>query len=277
MEPIFYVNGEYAPESKALLGATDIGLLRGYGVFDFTITYDRKPFRLRDHLDRLWNSARIIGLILPWSKEELEDLVYKTLDMNPEGEKGIRIVVTGGQSNDTFLPSGKPSLIIIVKPVKEYPKKYYTEGVKVITYQGKREIPEAKTLNYITPVRALGLARAMGAEEAIYTSEGLLYECMACSLFTVLNGVILTAGNEVLDGITRRTILEVIEGEIPVKYRFVRVSEIPNLNEAFLTSSSHGVMPIMQIDETVIGEGKRGPITERVMKLFQDYTGKRLY
>ncbi|MEM2122060.1 MAG: aminotransferase class IV [Candidatus Bathyarchaeia archaeon] len=276
MEPVFYVNGRFLPQSRASLSVLDIGILRGFGVFDFTITYNREPFRLRDHLERLKNSAGIIGLDLPWSLEELKSLVYEALDRNPEGEQGIRIVVTGGESPDSLSLAEQPSLVIIVKPLKAYPREFFTRGIRVITFQARREIPEAKTLNYIHAIRALRQAKGVGAEEAVYTWNELLYECTACSFFAVKDGKIITAGKDVLDGITRRTVLEIIRDRVSVEYRFVEVSELPSLEEAFLTSSSHEVMPITVIDDLKIGDGNPGQVTRMVMRLFGEYTGKEL-
>jgi len=275
-EPIFYVNGRFVPQSQARVAVSDLGLLRGYGVFDFTRTYGREPFRLRDHLERLLNSAKLIDLELPWGLEELEGLVYEALDRNPGGERAIRIVATGGESPDSLTPADRPSLIMIVKPVEAYPREFFTEGIKVITYPAKRDLPEAKALNYATAVRALKRARREGAHEALYSHEGLLYECMVCSFFAVRDGKIITAGSGVLDGITRRTVLELVRGKIPVEYGFVKVSDIPYLEEAFLTSSGHGVMPIVAIDGARIGSGRPGPITKEVMGLFEERTGERL-
>jgi branched-chain amino acid aminotransferase len=274
VESIFYVNGKFMPESQASISIYDLGLLRGYGVFDFTMTYDREPFRWKDHYERLRNSADIVDIGLPWSNSELEDLVRRTIDKNPGGEKGIRIIVTGGASPDTFTPADTPSLIIIVKPIRVFPKEFFTEGIKIIMFQGKREIPGAKTMNYVHAVQALKRARKEGAEEALYVYDGTVSECMACSFFAVKDKRIITAGKDVLDGITRKTVLEVVQGKIPVDYRFVKVSEIASLDEAFLTSSNHEVMPIVTIDQTRIGNGKPGPTTREVMELFDEYVGK---
>jgi branched-chain amino acid aminotransferase len=274
-EPIFYVNGRFVPENHASIRVSDLGLLRAYGVFDFTRTYDREPFRLIDHLERLEHSARAIELDLPWRRKELTELVYRTLQKNPNGEKGIRIVVTGGESSDSFIPASKPSLIIMAKPIHVYPKRFFSDGVKVITFPGKREIPEAKTLNYAQAIQALKRAREKGAEEALYTHNGVVSECTVCSFFAVKDDTIITAGKEVVDGITRKTILELIKGHVPVDYRFVTVSEIPSLHEAFFTSSSHEVIPVVRIDHTKIGDGKPGPITREVMRMFREYTRKK--
>ncbi|MFH0849186.1 MAG: aminotransferase class IV [archaeon] len=271
---IFYVNGRFMPEGQASISVFDLGLLRGYGVFDYTITYNGEPFRWKDHYERLRNSANTVGIDLPWSNSELGDLVRETLEKNPAGEKDIRIIVTGGASPDTFTPADTPTLIIIVRPMRIFPKEFFTEGIKVITFPGKREIPQAKTVNYLHAVQALKRARQEGATEALYTYDGVVSECMACNFFAVKDNRIITAGKDVLDGITRKTILEVVRGKIPVDYRFVKTEEVASLDEAFLTSSAHEVMPIVTIDQTKIGNGKPGPTTRQVMELFDEYVGK---
>ncbi len=275
-EPISYVNGEFLPKSQAVISIFDLGLLRGFGVFDFTRTYNRIPFKLQGHLERLQKSARIIDLDFPWDTQELTSLISETLSRNPGGEKGIRIIVTGGEGADSLTLGDEPSLIISITPEIKYPKEYFTEGVKVITFSGKREIPDAKTLNYIQGVKALKRARKEAAHEAIYTTNDKLYECVVCSFFAVKENTVITADSDVLDGITRKTILEIINEKIPIEYRFVTVSDIPSLDEAFLSSSFHEVMPITTIDKTKIGNGKPGPIAKEIMNLFREYTLQKL-
>lgn len=275
-EPICYVNGKFLPKNQAVISVFDLGLLRGFGVFDFTRTYNRIPFKLQDHLERLRKSARIIDLDFPWDTQELISRIFETLSRNPRGEKGIRIIVTGGEGSDSLTPGAESTLIILITPEIKYPQEYFTEGVKVITFSGKREIPDAKTLNYTQGVKALKRARKEGAHEAVYTSNGKLYECVVCSFFAVKDNAVITADSDVLDGITRKTILEIIKEKIPIEYRFVTVSDIPSLDEAFLSSSFHEVMPITTIDKTRIGNGKPGPLTKEIMALFREYTLQKL-
>ena len=147
-EPICYVNGKFLPKSQAVISVFDLGLLRGFGVFDFTRTYNRIPFKLQDHLERLRKSASIIDLDFPWDTKELISIISETLSRNPRGEKGIRIILTGGEGPDSLTPGDEPTLIILITPEIKYPQEYFTEGVKVITFSGKREIPDAKTSFY---------------------------------------------------------------------------------------------------------------------------------
>jgi branched-chain amino acid aminotransferase len=269
------VNGKVLPTREARICISDLGLLRGYGVFDFTVTYNREPFRLHDHLERLKRSASIVELGFPWSREELSQLVYETLDKNPGGDKGIRIVVTGGETEDTFTACGPPTLILMVHPVQAYPEKFFRDGIRAITFPARRENPEAKTINYLNGIRALRQARLEGAEEAIYMHSGCLYEGVACNLLAVKDGRLIAPRSGVLDGITRRTVLELVKDDVQVEDRLVHISEVPYLDEAFLCSSGREVMPIVAIDSITIGKGSPGPMTQKIMKLFREYTGKK--
>ena len=269
---IFYLNGDFITKDEALVNILDLGIVRGYGIFEFLITYQRKPFRLNDHIKRLIRSAGIIGLSLPWNEKQLSKLVNLPLDKNPKGEKSIRIIVTGGESENLITPSSNPTLAIIVLPYKRYPLEYYEKGGKIITYKFNRESPEAKTLNYIFEVRASMEAKKLGATEALYSYENSLYECVSSNFFSVKDGAIITTGENILNGITRKVVLELIKDKYRIKFRPLRISELDSINEAFLTSSNREVMPITMIDKIVIGNGIPGPITKNIMTAFTNYT-----
>jgi branched-chain amino acid aminotransferase len=271
-ESIFYLNGDFIKKDKTLVNILDLGIVRGYGIFEFLITYQRKPFRLNDHIKRLFRSARIIGLSLPWSEKKLSELVNLTLDKNPKGEKSIRIIVTGGESENLITPSSNPTLAIIVLPHKRYPLEYYEKGGKIITYKFNRESPEAKTLNYIFGVRASMEAKKLGATEVLYTCGNYIYECVSSNFFSIKNGTIITTGENILNGITRKVVLELIKDKYNIIFKPLRVSELDSIDEAFLTSSNREVMPITMIDKIVIGNGTPGPITKNIMASFTNYT-----
>lgn len=273
-ESIFYLNGDFITKDKALVNILDLGIVRGYGIFEFLITYQRKPFRLNDHIKRLFRSARIIGLSLPWNEKQLSELVNLTLDKNPKGEKSIRIIVTGGESENLITPSSNPTLAIIILPYRRYPKEYYEKGCKIITYKFNRESPEAKTLNYIFGVRATMKAKKLAATEALYTYENSIYECVSSNFFSVKDETIITTGENILSGITRKVVLELIEDEYSIEFRPLKISELDSIDEAFLTSSNREVMPITMVDKIVIGNGVPGPITKNIMSAFTNYTKK---
>ena len=171
-EFVYYVNGTFTPASQAAVALNDLGLVRGYGVFDVLRTYGRTPFCLREHLERLQRSAAQIDLPLPWSLAELTEIVHGTLARNAAGEEvrdvTVRIVVTGGASPGFLLPSGEPTLLVMLAPVKPYAAQDYTAGRALITVDLPRFMPTVKSLNYISAIRGQQRAQAQGAVEALY-------------------------------------------------------------------------------------------------------------
>ena len=179
---IFYVNGEYVPAEQASLPVGDLGLIRGYGVFDVLRTYKRTPFQLREHVERLQRSARSILITPPWSTEQIESIVHETLARNyaanPElGDLAIRLVLTGGPSKNGFTPENRPSLMVMLIPAGPRDEELYAKGGCLITVQMDRFKPTVKSLNYIGAIMAMQQATAADAIEALYrTEDGLVTE-----------------------------------------------------------------------------------------------------
>lgn len=272
-QPICYLNGKYVPFDQACLPLHDLGIVRGYGVFDFLRTYNRVPFKLREHVQRLQHSAKLIGLSLPWSITELEEITHKTLTHNHFPEANIRIVVTGGASADFITPLGQPSLMVIVTPVSEYPKKYYEQGIKVITVPIERFIPKAKSLNYISAIGALQQAKLTNAVEAIYmNSQGDVLEGTTTNFFVFRGSQLITPSEGILNGITRDVILELAKDRFEIVEQSIDYSQLNHCDEAFITSSTKEIMPVVQIDELYISQGKPGENTQTLMHLFHQYT-----
>ncbi len=258
-----------------MLGVHDLSILRGYGVFDYLRTYNGLPFHLTDHLLRLQRSARLAGLELDISMEELENRVRQTLAVNKHQESGIRILVTGGSGEDNMMPSGSPKIIIMVTPL-EKPSSCYRNGVKIITSQVERFLPRAKTINYIPAIMMLKEAQARQALEAVHTSrDGYLLEGTTSNFFAVSGGVIKTAAEDkILPGITRKLVIKLARKIAPLKIGSVHRDEIRLLDEAFLTASNKEIIPVVNIDEIRIGNGKPGKITGRIIKRFKKYTSR---
>jgi branched-chain amino acid aminotransferase len=270
---IFYVDGEFVPREKAKIPIDDLAILRGYGVFDFCRTYDGKPIFLDEHIGRLESSARRIGLRFPWQPEELKSLVLETLSRNTHPESGLRIVVTGGSSPDFITPSGSPRLLILVTPLKKLPDEWYAQGTAIITIAARRNIPEAKSINYIPATIALGEARARGAIEAVYvSSDNLVLEGTTSNIFLFTDGTLVTPSQNILSGVTRKNILQLAKTLFRVETRNVDRAELLAADEVFISGSSKGIVPIVQIDEHVVGSGSPGPLTREMMQAFRDYT-----
>lgn len=276
MNSIYYVDGEFVPADDARIPAADLAILRGYGVFDFMRTYNGQPFHLEQHIARLFRSAEQIMLDMPWTPEQVHDIVLETVARNHHPESNVRIIVTGGDTTDWITPSGPPRLIVLVYPAAPPPEQYYIDGVKIITVNEARAMPYAKTIHYIPAIRALKRAKAAGAVEAIYTDErGRALEGTTTNLFAFYNGTLVTPGDGILPGITRGTVLDLAHSAFPVEIRDILVEELYRADEVFITASNKQVMPVVQVDEARIGTGQPGENTRRMMALFAELTGSR--
>jgi branched-chain amino acid aminotransferase len=274
MTDVYYIDGQFVAADQAVLPLNDLGILRGYGIFDFMRTYAGRPIFIRDHIRRLFRSADRLGLTLPWPEEELAGLVGETLRRNRHDESGIRILVTGGPSADFITPSGNPRLAIMVTALKTLPAATYSTGAAVITVPHNRFLPGAKSTDYTRAILALAEARRAGAIEAIYSEDGWVYEGTTSNIFAVIRRKLVTPGEGILEGITREKTLRLAEGLLPIDIRRLGLSELLGASEVFITSSSRGIVPIVRVDGETIGGGSPGPGTRELMKAFAAYAEK---
>ncbi len=270
---ICYIDGSFIEAEKASLPVSDLVILRGYGVFDYMRTYGGRPFHLDAHIRRLLNSAQLIGLNCPWGSREISEIVKNTLERNSFQESTVRLMVTGGDSDDSITPGEKPRLLVMVKPVKEFPVQWYEQGIKVITTDITRHIPGAKSIDYIQAILALNKAGKTGAVESLYVnSRGSVLEGTTSNFFIVIDGQLVTPRDDILPGITRDVILKITEPDFSPRLRSVSRTELYKAEELFLTSSNKEVLPVRQVDDVVIGTGKPGPVTRKIRELFMAYT-----
>jgi branched-chain amino acid aminotransferase len=274
-EDIYYIDGRFVPAGRAVLPVNDLALLRGYGVFDFIRTYGLRPFLLEEHIARLEKSARRIRLPFPWSRREVIEVIGRTLERNPKRESNIRVIVTGGPSPDFLTPSDRPRLLILVSELKPFPPEWYERGVKVITVRGRRPIPSAKTLNYLTTIVTLREATERGAVEAILIDQsGRVREGQTVTVFAWIGSRLVTNEKGILPGITRALVLKLAASVFPVEIRELTLKELLEADEAFITATNKEVVPVVRIDETPVGPGRPGERTRRIMDLFADYTAR---
>jgi branched-chain amino acid aminotransferase len=266
----YYVNGEFKPASEASLGLDDLGLVRGYGVFEVLRTYGSRPFGLRAHLERLHHSAHQIDLALPCSINEIERVVEATLAHNDPTDVTIRIIVTGGASSNFLIPGDRPSLLVMVAAIQPYPERLYQEGATLITVDFPRFMPTVKSLNYITAIRAQRKARADGAIEALYCdAQGMITECTTSNFFLFRGDQLITPVVDVLPGITRAAVLELAGDLFEVIERPIHRAELAEADEVFLTSTTKELMPIVRVDAQQIGDGRAGTRTLRLRNIFR--------
>lgn len=271
-----YINGEYVPAEDAVIPVSDLAVLRGYAVFDFLRTYNKVPFFIDAHLSRLERSAKLVGIKMPMNDEEIYNVIMDLLDMHAkvESELSFRIMITGGDSYDNINPIGKSRLLILTGEVHDPDPIYYDMGARAITVHDERYSPAAKTTNYMPAILALQGALRQDACEILYVDRyDRILEGSTTNFFGVIDDTLVTAGSHVLSGITRHVVAELaIDAEIPFEVRDVRKEELRLFDEAFITSSTKGIFPIVNIDGINIGDGRVGPVTQRIMRLFAEYT-----
>lgn len=272
----YYVDGKFVTADKAVIPVDDLAIIRGIGVFDLLRTYGGKPFFLEAHVNRLLSSAKAIDLALPWSHDEICSVAKETLARNEVDEANIRIIVTGGSSDDFMTPSGRPRLLVLVSPLPQLPQGWYTKGVKVITVASSRQMPGAKSIDYLSAAMALQKAKAENAIEVIYLdSNNFALEGATSNLFAISGGTLITPGRGVLSGITRKVILEIAQDHYPVEIRDLPLKELLHAGEVFITGTNKGLVPVVQINDTRIGNGRPGKQTRHIMRMLDTRTTQK--
>jgi D-alanine transaminase/branched-chain amino acid aminotransferase len=270
MEPEYYVNGEILPASNATLKINDLTLLRGYGIFDFFRTSGGKPFLMDNYLDRFSNSAALMDLKLPVGRDKIKEIVLELLDRNRFEESGIRMVLTGGYSEDGFTP-GDPNFFILVEPIHFPDEKYYLHGIKLITYEHLREWSGVKSINYLTPIKIRKDIEQNKGYDVLYYFNGNILEVSRSNFFIIRDKTLVTPEKNVLHGITRKTVLNLARDILTVEERDLSLKELTTASEAFITGTTKRVMPVTNIDDRIIGIGEPGPETKKLMEIFREF------
>ncbi len=269
MKKYCFQNGKIVPLSEAFISPDDVGFLRGYGVFEVLRTYNSKPFLVDWHLDRFESSAEMLDIEKIPSRQEINNHLEELTELFSGNEVSLRIIATGGRTQDSFTPNREePTFLIIAEEFVDLDSRVYQEGVTLYSVEYKRSLPEAKTLNYILPIKIKTEKEKEGFFDILYRSDGLVLESSTSSFFIVKDGKIITADKDILKGITRRFLIKI--ADLPVEERPVRFEEITSADEAFLTATNKEIVPVVGVDEIKIGDGKVGVITQRLMKLFKD-------
>lgn len=279
-----YIDGKFVERQEAKISVFDHGLLYGDGVFEGIRMYNKRVFRLKEHLNRLYYSARAITLTIPISIQEMEEAVIETLRINQLDDAYIRLIVTRGEGDLGLDPRKCPKscIIIIAGKITLYPKELYDKGLDLVTVSTKRNISEAvnpciKSLNYLNNIMAKIEANRANAPEAIMLNkDGYVAECTGDNIFIVTNRTLVTppcwAG--ALDGITRATVMEIAKKKLRInaKEDIFTPYNIYTADEVFLTGTAAEVIPVTKVDDRVIGNGKPGPITKTLIKEFKKVT-----
>lgn len=278
-----WIDGQLVEESEAKVSVFDHGLLYGDGVFEGIRMYHNRVFRLKEHIERLYWSAKAILLEIPMTQEEMIRACVETCRANGLRDGYIRLIVTRGKGTLGLDPRRcpRPSVIIIAATIQLYPEKYYQEGLTIVTVPTTRNLvnsvnPAIKSLNYLNNILARIEANNANVEEAILlNSEGFVAECTGDNVFIVHKGRLMTpplsAG--ALYGITRGTVIDCArEMCIPVSEPNLTRYDVYIADEMFLTGTAAEMVPVVKVDGRVIGDGRPGPVTGRLLQAFRERT-----
>ena len=282
-EAKIYIDGKFYSEANAKISVFDHGLLYGDGIFEGIRFYNGRVFRLEEHLERLWDSACSICLEIPMTHEEMTEAVLETIRQNHLHDGYIRLLVTRGIGNLGLNPEQckSPSVIIIAATIALYHEEFYRKGLSIVTCATRRSNPASlnpavKSLNYLNNVMARIEANLAGADEALMLNDaGNVAECTADNVFIIKRDQIftppITAG--ALRGITRSIVFEIAAefGLSVVEADFTR-HDVFVADECFLTGTAAEIVPVVKADGRLIGNGKPGPITKRIIARFREMT-----
>ena len=282
METQIYIDGKFYPKSKAMISVFDHGLLYGDGIFEGIRVYDGIIFKLNQHLDRLFESAKTIMLELEMSSDEMKKLCAAAVRRNKLKDAYIRLVVTRGIGDLGLDPRkcAHPTVIVIADKITLYPESFYKSGLEVATVATTRNMadslnPKIKSLNYLNNIMGKIEANNMGCPEGIMlNANGFVSEATADNIFIVKNKTLRTPPtyDGALEGITRNTILDIGQkfGYICEKKTLTR-HDLYNADECFLTGTAAEIAPITYIDERPIGDGHPGPVSRKLMEAFKEF------
>ncbi len=278
-----YISGKLYNKEDATISVFDHGLLYGDGVFEGIRSYNGKVFRMQEHLDRLWESAKAIILQIPISKDEMAKAINDTLAVNGITDGYIRVVITRGSGTLGLDPNrcSNPQVIVIADKISLYPEELYRNGLEIVTVSTMRNHPAAlspriKSLNYLNNILAKLEGLQAGCVEALMLNhKGEVAECTGDNFFIVKKGELLTPPTDagILEGVTRAAIIELAKKagitvrEIPLTKHDVYVAD-----ESFLTGSAAEVIPVVKVDSRPIGDGVPGPITKKLIEQFHKLT-----
>jgi branched-chain amino acid aminotransferase len=278
-----YIDGKLYDKEDAKISVYDHGLLYGDGVFEGIRSYAGKVFRLKQHLDRLWNSAKAIWLEIPMSQDAMAKAIQDTLATNGILDGYIRLVVTRGVGTLGLDPNrcSQPQVIIITDKITLYPDELYQKGLEIVTVSTQRNHPAAlnariKSLNYLNNILAKIEGLQAGCIEALMLNhKGEVAECTGDNIFLVRGGKLLTPPTDagILEGITREAVMELARDagievrEIPLTKHDVFIAD-----ECFLTGTAAEVVPVVKVDSRKIGDGTPGSITRDLMERFRKLT-----
>jgi len=263
-----FINDSFLAEEKASLSVSDLSIQRGYGIFDFFRTINNRSIHLDDHLERFFYSAERMRLPVGKTKEKLKEIISELIQKNNIPHSGIRITLTGGYSLDGYSLS-RPNLIISQKPLTINDDVVST--IKLVSYAHQRQLPDVKSIDYMMAIWLKTYIEKKGADDLLYHTEGIVTESPRSNFFIVTaDDKIVTPANNILKGINRKYVKGIAKKHFTFEERDITLGEAYHAKEAFLTSTTKLVLPVVKIDDKIIGNGKAGKTSLFIRQLLKD-------
>jgi branched-subunit amino acid aminotransferase/4-amino-4-deoxychorismate lyase len=251
LKPIYcFAQNQISLLESAGVPVGDLLVQRGYGIFDYLRVANNKPLFIEAHLDRLFNSAKIMRLTIAQSKEDLKKIVADLIEKNNIPFSGIRLIIAGGDAPDGYTIT-KPHLIIIQQPLEAPPVQMATKGIQLVSHFYQRQLAEVKTTDYLMAVYLHPWMKGQGADDILYYNNDSVSECPRSNIFMISqDNTIVTPVNNMLKGITRKNIIAVAEAHhLKLEQRDISLSEMKKAKEVFITSSTKRIIPVAGLDE----------------------------
>ena len=258
-----FVNDAFIKQENAAIHISDLAIQRGYGIFDFFRTVNHIPLYLDDHLTRFYYSAQKMRLNMALLPHELKDIILLLIQKNNIPDSGIRITLTGGYSEDGYTLAA-PNLFITQQPLPPSVQK----PIKLMLHHYQRELADVKTINYLMGIWLQPFVKERGADDVLYFKDGLLRECPRSNFFIVTDqDVVVTPALHILKGITRKKVLEIAKLHFKTEERDITIKDLQQAKEAFITSSTKRVLPVVQINDLELNSIGADTITYKLNQL----------
>lgn len=265
------INNKIVKTEQATVSLDHFSLFRGYGVFESLKTYNQTILLFNEHFNRLNNSAQLLNIHQPLVKENLKKCVLTLMERNNLKEARIQILLLGKSLNEST-GAIEPTSIILTKPIKEYPKEFYSKGITLGTLEYQRYLPKAKTTSYIPAIAAIKQRNQKQYFGFVYTQQGTITEAATSNIFIVKKNTLVTPKENILLGETRNVVLMLAKKHgIPIEERPIEVRELQDIQECFLTATNKEVLPVKAINSQTIGIGKPGPLTQQLHTLYKQF------
>jgi D-alanine transaminase/branched-chain amino acid aminotransferase len=247
---ISYINEKFVTIEQAVIPINDLGIQRGYGVFDFLRVAGDKPLFIDDHLDRFFYSAEVMRLKIKQERTELKSIIQELINTNKLNHSGIRIILTGGESVDGYIIS-EPRLSIIQQSLKPPPDKLPDTGIMLVSNEYQRQLPHVKTTDYLMAIWLQPWMKEKNADDILYHHNGYISECPRSNFFMITKkNILVTPKEKILNGITRKKVIDLAKKiGIETEERDIHLNEITEIKEAFITSSTKRMLPVSKIDD----------------------------